>query len=130
MRRREFITLLGSAAATWPFAARAQQRSKVPRIGMLLPRAGAGERESVAAGVQRLRELGWRDGENVHIDYRWISSVDAEQLRGQAAELVTSAPELLWVLSNPMLAALQRTTRSILRLYSRYGPPDRSATQR
>ncbi|MFL6798522.1 MAG: ABC transporter substrate-binding protein [Xanthobacteraceae bacterium] len=123
MRRRDVFTLLGGVAATWPLPARAQQRSKAPRIGMLLPRAGAGERESVAAGVQRLRELGWRDGENVHIDYRWISSADDEQLQRQAAELVATAPELLWVLSNPMLAALQRTTRSIPTVFVQVADP-------
>jgi hypothetical protein len=59
MRRREFMRLLGGAAAAWPLAAQAQQSAaKVRRIGMLLPRARAGERESVAAGVQRLGELG------------------------------------------------------------------------
>jgi putative tryptophan/tyrosine transport system substrate-binding protein len=107
MNRRAFITLIGGAAAAWPLAAPAQQSAaKVRRIGMLLPRAGTGERESVAAGVQRLGELGWRDGDNLHIDYRWISGVDAEQMRAQAADLVATAPDVLWVLSNPMLAAL------------------------
>jgi len=122
MRRREFIAVLGGAAA-WPLAARGQQRSKVPRIGVLLPRAGAGEQEAVATGVQRLRELGWRDGDNVHIDYPWISSVDAEQLQAQANQVVASPPEVLWVLSNPVLAALQRTTRSIPTVFVQVADP-------
>jgi putative ABC transport system substrate-binding protein len=124
MRRREFITLVGGAAVAWPLAARAQQPArKVRRIGMLLPRAGAGERESVAAGVQRVGELGWRDGDNLQIDYRWVSGVDADQMRAQAADLVSTAPDLLWVLSNPMLAALQRTTRSIPTVFVQVADP-------
>jgi putative ABC transport system substrate-binding protein len=123
MRRREFLGVLGGTAAAWPLAAGAQQRSKAPRIGMLLPLAGAGERDSVAAGVQSLRELGWRDGDNLHIDYRWISGVDVELMRGQAAELVASAPEVLWVLSNPMLAAVQQTTRSIPTVFVQVADP-------
>jgi putative ABC transport system substrate-binding protein len=123
IRRRSFLTLLGSAAAALPKGAWAQRRPKVPHIGMLLPRAGAGESDSVAAGVQSLRELGWRDGENVHIDYRWVSGIDAEHMRGQAAELVADAPEVLWVLSNPMLAAVQRTTRSIPTVFVQVADP-------
>ena len=123
MKRRAFIRLVGGAAA-WPFTARAQQSPrKGRRIGMLLPRAGAGELESVAAGVQRIGELGWRDGDNLQIDYRWVSGVDAEQLRAQAADLVATAPDLLWVLSNPMLAALQRTTRNIPTVFVQVADP-------
>jgi putative ABC transport system substrate-binding protein len=112
-RRREFISLFASAAAAWPIGARAEQALKIRQLGMLLPRAGAGEQESVAAGVQKLGELGWRDGGNVQIDQRWISTVDAEHLRAQATDLVGMAPVLIWALSNPVLAALQQTTRNI-----------------
>src|SRR3954466_2674082 len=112
-RRREFISLFASAAAAWPIGARAEQALKIRQLGMLLPRAGAGEQESVAAGMQKLGELGWRDGENVQIDQRLISTVDAEHLRAQATDLVGIAPVLIWALSNPVLAALQQTTRNI-----------------
>src|SRR5262245_3580030 len=71
MRRREFITLLGGAAAAWPLAAGAQQPAKLPTIGLL----GAGTLSAwslwVAAFVQRLRELGWIEGRTVAIEYRW-----------------------------------------------------------
>ena len=73
MKRREFITLLGGAAATWPFAARGQQADRVHRIAVLMnwsesdPEAQA----RVAAFEQTLKQIGWRDGHNIRIDYRW-----------------------------------------------------------
>ena len=70
MKRREFITLLGSAAA-WPLAAHAQQGAKIPTIGYLGPTTPAVESQRVAAFVQRLRELGWSEGRNLAIEYRW-----------------------------------------------------------
>jgi hypothetical protein len=84
MRRREFITLLGGgAAAAWPVAVRAQQPAKLPTIGFLGESTAAGQREWVAAFVQRLRELGWTEGRNVAIEYRW-----AEGRNERFAELV------------------------------------------
>ena len=71
MRRREFITLLGSAAAAFPLAARAQQSAKQPVIGFLGPSTPTATSQSVAAFVQRLRDLGWIDGRTVTIEYRW-----------------------------------------------------------
>jgi putative ABC transport system substrate-binding protein len=78
MRRREFITLLGSAAAAWPLAARAQQPERMRRIGVLNNPADSQAR--VAAFAQGLQELGWIDGRNVRIDYRW-SSGDPDRIR-------------------------------------------------
>ena len=74
MRRREFFTLLGGAA-TWPLAARAQQREKMRRIGVLMS-ASTDDPEGLArvtSFAQGLQELGWRDGRDVRIDYRWCS---------------------------------------------------------
>ena len=76
MRRREFMTLLGGAAATWPLAARAQQPTKLPTIGFLgavTPLAGS---QWAAAFVQRLRELGWIENRTVAIEYRWGEGSD------------------------------------------------------
>ncbi|HZN31725.1 MAG TPA: ABC transporter substrate-binding protein, partial [Xanthobacteraceae bacterium] len=73
MRRREFITLIGGAAAGWPVAARAQQGERIRRIGVLLPSATA-DREfqaRLAAFLQELQQLGWTDGRNILIDTRW-----------------------------------------------------------
>jgi putative ABC transport system substrate-binding protein len=111
VRRRDFITLLGGAAAAWPPAARAQQPAKVAHLGMLLPYQD--EREPITAGLQRLRELGWTDGDNLRITYKWVAGVDFELLRANAAELVGTTPDVVWVLSNPALAALQWTTRTV-----------------
>ena len=113
MKRRDFITLLGGAAAAWPLVARAQQTSKVAHLRMLLPSEGGvgGEREAITAGLQRLRKLGWTDGDNLRITYKWFAGMDFEVLRANAAELVGASPDVVWVVSNPALAALQRTTR-------------------
>jgi len=72
--RREFITLLGGAAAVWPLAARAQQSGKLPTIGILGSGTPATQGHWYAAFVQRLRELGWIDGRTVAIEYRWRRS--------------------------------------------------------
>src|SRR6266513_407520 len=95
VRRREFITLLGGAAAAWPLAARAQQ-SEMRRIGMLTNLA-ADDPESqarVAAFLQGLQEFGWSVGRNVRIDYRWGPG-GPDRARTYAAELVALAPDIV-----------------------------------
>src|SRR5262245_7741787 len=96
LRRREFITLLGGAAAAWPLAADAQQRERMRRIGVHM--AGA-ESDSVqqprlAAFLDGLKQLGWIDGRNVRIDIRWLG-VGADRSRTYAAELVGLAPDVI-----------------------------------
>jgi putative ABC transport system substrate-binding protein len=71
VRRREFMTLIGGAAAAWPIAARAQQPGKPPTIGYLGSATPATQGQWVAAFVQRLRELGWIEGRSIAIEYRW-----------------------------------------------------------
>ena len=71
MNRREFITLVGGAAASWPVVARAQQAGKLPTIGFLGTSTAAAMSKQTAAFVQRLRELGWIEGRTVAIEYRW-----------------------------------------------------------
>src|SRR5262249_8892423 len=96
MKRREFITLLGGAAAAWPLAARAQQPEKIRRIGVLTPFA-ADDPEGQArltAFMQGLQQLGWTDGRNLRIDIRWGAG-DAERIRRNAAELVALAPDVI-----------------------------------
>src|SRR5262245_26098207 len=74
IRRREFITLLGGAAAAWPLAARAQSLPKVPIVGYLGAGTPAGQGDWAAAFVQRLRELGWIEGRTIAIEYRWAEN--------------------------------------------------------
>ena len=87
MRRREFITLLGGAAASWPFAARAQQPEQVRRIGVLQGGADTDDPRSqpnITGFLQALQQLGWTDGRNVKIDYRWPAGRcrQSSQIRG------------------------------------------------
>ena len=96
MKRREFITLLGSAAVAWPLAAHAQQPERMRRIGVLIPYA-ADDPEGqarIAAFLQVLQQLGWTEGRNVRIDYR-RSAGDADRARRYAAELVALAPDVI-----------------------------------
>jgi putative ABC transport system substrate-binding protein len=114
MRRREFITLLGGVAAAWPLAARAQQRERVRRIGVLQPLA-ANDPEAhqrVSAFRQRLQELGWTEGRNVRIDYHWAPG-DTARVRAQAAELVSLKPDVIVGVSTPVVVALRAETRTI-----------------
>ena len=102
MRRREFVTLLGGAAAAWPLAARAQQPERMRRIGVLMhaPRTIREGQARLAAFLQGLQQLGWTDGRNVRIDTRWAAG-DAERIRKYAAELVALAPDVILALAAP-----------------------------
>jgi putative tryptophan/tyrosine transport system substrate-binding protein len=114
MRRREFVTLVGGAAVAWPFAARAQRPDQLQRIGFLSSLAGTDleSQATEAAFRKRLDELGWTDGRNVHIDYRYSAgSVDRMQLF--AKELLRSNPDVLVAISTPATAALQQETHTI-----------------
>ena len=96
MRRREFITLLGGVAAIWPLAGHAQQPERVRRIGILvsLTQDNPEEQARLAAFAKALQELGWIDGRNIRIDYRW-SGGDHDRTRKYAAELVALAPDVI-----------------------------------
>src|SRR5262244_2384082 len=96
MRRREIITLLGSAAAgAWPLATRAQQPERVRRIGSLTGIADEPIMQPrLAAFLQALQQLGWTDGDNIRIDYRWGGG-DADRIRKYAAELVAITPDVI-----------------------------------
>jgi len=113
MRRREFIVTLGGVAA-WPFAARAQQREHVRRIGVLMNLASddAEEQARLAAFHQGLQQLGWTVGGNVQIDYRWGAG-NADRIRTFAAELVALAPDVILSAGSPSVAAFQQVTRTV-----------------
>jgi hypothetical protein len=110
MRRREFITLLGGAAA-WPLAARAQQGMR--RIGVLMPLAedDPEARSSIEALRRGLLELGWREGNNLKIEYRFVA--DASALKPAAAELVALAPEAIVCRATPATIALKSSNLEI-----------------
>ena len=114
MRRREFITLLGGAAAAWPITAGAQQGERMRRVGVLMY-WGADDAEGqarLAAFAQTLKELGWREGHNMRIDTRWATAEDI--LRRHAAELVALAPDVLVAASGTAtVAPLLQATRTV-----------------
>ena len=115
MKRREFIALLGGTAAiSWPLAARAQQGQRVRRIGVLMNLASddAEEQARIAAFHQGLQQLGWTVGRNVQIDYRWGAG-NADRIRKFAAELVALAPDVILSAGSPSVAALQQATRTV-----------------
>jgi putative ABC transport system substrate-binding protein len=123
MRRREFITLLGGAAA-WPLAAWAQQGDRARRIGVLMP---YGENEPVAKTVmsaftQALAGFGWTDGRNVRLDLRWAGD-DANRLRALAQELVGLQPDIIVTNGTPETVALQRETRTIPVVFANMSDP-------
>jgi putative tryptophan/tyrosine transport system substrate-binding protein len=113
MRRREFIAGLGSAAA-WPVVARAQQGNRVRRIGMLMPynENDPGRKARVSAFTQALADLGWTDGRNVRMDFRWAGG-DTNRIRALAQELVGLEPDIIVTNGTLTTAALQRETRTI-----------------
>jgi putative ABC transport system substrate-binding protein len=122
MQRRMFLTLLATSAA-WPLAVRAQQDGRVRRVAMLMGLAAddAEARASVAAFQRGLRELGWFEGTNLQIEYRYAAGeIDATDA---AAELVAFRPEVIVARSSPMVAALLRATRTIPIVFTVVGEP-------
>jgi putative tryptophan/tyrosine transport system substrate-binding protein len=113
MRRREFITLIGGAAAAWPLAARAQQTERVRRIGVLTGIANEPDTQARhAAFLQELRQLGWTEGRNVRIDARWAAG-NAADTGKYAAELVALAPDVILAIGSGTVAALLQATRTV-----------------
>ncbi len=111
MRRREFITLVGGAAA-WPLAARAQQPDRIRRIGMLMTVDDPEAQACVAAFQQGLQQLGWIEGRNVRIDTRWGGG-DADRTRRYAVELVALAPDIILAHGSATVGPLLQTTRAV-----------------
>jgi putative ABC transport system substrate-binding protein len=111
MRRREFITLLGGAAATWPLAARAQQDGRVRRVGVLMGVA-ATQMEYLSALVQEMRRLGWNEGQNLRLDVRWNAEGGALS-HTYAVELIGLMPDVIVTGSTVNLAAVQQVTKTI-----------------
>ena len=115
IRRRKFLaTLLGGAVAAWPLAARAQQAERVRRIG-LFTNLAADDAESQArnaAFLQALQQLGWTNGANVRIDFRFGAG-DAERNRRYASELVALAPDVIVATGSPVVEPLRQATRSV-----------------
>jgi len=115
MRRREFIRIIGSVAATWPLAARAQQTGRVRRVGMLIPFPDDREplvKNYLSTFRQRLRELGWDEGRNIWVDYRFTGQVP-ERMRAGSQELIALAPDIIVVLANPAAAIVREATQTI-----------------
>jgi putative tryptophan/tyrosine transport system substrate-binding protein len=114
LRRRQFLTLLAGAAAAWPLAARAQQSDRMRRIGVLMNLAAddaEGQARS-AAFLQALQQLGWSDGRNVRIDYRWAAG-DAGRFHRYAEELLALVPDVILASATPSVQALQQATRTV-----------------
>jgi putative tryptophan/tyrosine transport system substrate-binding protein len=123
-RRREFITLLGGAAAAWPLAARAQQPERMRRIGVLMSLTADDPEGQVrlTAFLQGLQQLGWTDGRNVRIDTRWGAG-DADRSRGYAAELVALAPDVILASGTSTMGPLLRATRTVPIVFTQVTDP-------
>jgi putative tryptophan/tyrosine transport system substrate-binding protein len=121
MRRRQFVALLGSAAAAWPIAVQAQQPAKVARIGYLSlgPASASSSRvESLRTG---LRDLGWIEGKNIVIEFRWADKVD--ELPGLAAELVRMNVDVIFAPSSTMVEPARQATKTIPIVFANHADP-------
>ena len=113
MRRREFIAIVGSAAA-WPIAARAQQPERMRRIGVLMAytESDSAAQSWLAAFRAALAKLGWTEGSNLRIELRW-SAADADRMRTLAKELIDLRPDAIFGVTTPAIGALARETKTI-----------------
>jgi len=121
MRRRDFIKMIGGGAAAWPLVARAQQAERMRRVGVLMPFAkdNPDGQARVAAFLRELQQLGWTEGGNIQIEYRW----DTGDLRKAATELVTLSPDVILASSTPSVAALQQATRTVPVVFAQVADP-------
>jgi putative ABC transport system substrate-binding protein len=124
MRRRDFVTVLGGMAASWPLATRAQQGGGTPRIGVLMPLAADDPQSKarLAGFLQGLEELGWTVGRNVQIHSRW-GAMDADQISKYAAELVALAPDVILASGTSTMTPLLRVTRTVPIVFTNLGDP-------
>ena len=130
MGRREFVALLGGAAAAWPIAARAQQGERVRRIGVLMFTAASDPygRKSVKAFQEGLQELGWMEGRNIQIEIRWAPNV--ESLQRLAKELVTLQPDVIVAPTTSATRSILEQTRTIPLIFVVANDPVGSAGHR
>jgi putative ABC transport system substrate-binding protein len=125
MKRRDFITILSGAAAAWPLAARAQQQGeRIRRIGVLMgyPEGDPQAQANVTALRQGLQDLGWTEGRNVQIDYRWAGG-DPDKARAFAKELIGMTPDVIVPSTNQVTRILQQETRTIPVVFVFVGDP-------
>ena len=129
MRRRDFITLLGSAAAAWPLAARAQQ-DRVKLLGILLSGGGAEDGQMVSANqlLEGLAQQGWIERRNLRVDYRLVESNDPAAIRPQAEGMVRLVPDAIFVSAATAVQVLQRLTTNIPIVFAQNGDPVRART--
>jgi putative ABC transport system substrate-binding protein len=127
MKRREFISLLGGAAAAWPLAASAQQGEGMRRVAVLenLPEGDPDTLTMVSAFRQRLQELGWSDGRNARMEVRW-SGGDADRLPALGAQLVALKPDVILGKSTPVVAALRQASATVPIVFVNANDPIRS----
>ena len=124
MRRRQFITLLGGAAATWPIVARAQQPERMRRIGVLMNAAATETRPQsyVATFMEALRQLGWTEDQNLRVDIRWNAG-DAALARTYAAQLIGLMPDVILASSTTNLTVIQQATSTVPVVFMQVSDP-------
>jgi putative ABC transport system substrate-binding protein len=124
MKRREFITLLGGAAAVWPLAAGAQQPGRMRRVIFLGNGQESDPRPRVNAAAFRdaLQRQGWTVGRDLQIDYRW-GAIDPDRARAYATEFAASAPDVIFVQAGPVVTAMREQTRTIPIVFTGSGDP-------
>jgi putative ABC transport system substrate-binding protein len=122
VNRREFITLVGGAAAGWPLAARAQQPAKLPTIGYLGPNTRSLDSQRLHAFVERLRDLGWIEGRTIAIEYRWAEGRN-ERLAETAAEFVRRKMDVIVTSATPPTVAAKQATSVIPIVFAAVGDP-------
>jgi putative tryptophan/tyrosine transport system substrate-binding protein len=122
MKHREFITLLGGAAAAWPALANAQQTAKLPTIGYLGPNSRSLDSQRLAAFVQRLRELGWIEDRTITIEYRWADGRN-EHLAGIAADFARRKVDVIVTSATPPTVAAKQATSVIPIVFAAVGDP-------